>query len=59
MDGWNGRYLAQCRFWFYKDVFGKNRERCRTEYSEGTAVARLRSEYLQGTADGMEMVMCD
>jgi hypothetical protein len=23
MDGWNGRYLAQCWFCFHKDVFKK------------------------------------
>ena len=23
MDGWNGRYLAQCRFWFTKGCFRK------------------------------------
>jgi hypothetical protein len=23
MEGWNGRYLAQCRFCFHKDVFKK------------------------------------
>jgi hypothetical protein len=40
--------------------FQKNGERCRMEYSEGTAVAQKNGlEYLQGTAEGMEMVMCD
>jgi hypothetical protein len=33
--------------------------RCRTEYSEGTAVARESSEYLEGTTEEMEVVMCD
>jgi hypothetical protein len=46
MDGWDDRCLAQCRFWFSKDVFGGNEEGCRTEY-------------LEGTDEEMEMVMCD
>jgi hypothetical protein len=41
MDGWDDRYLAQCRFCFKMVFSEKNRERCRTEYSEGTAVARM------------------
>jgi hypothetical protein len=48
MDGWNGRYLAQCRFCFHKGVFGKIGERCRMEYLEGTAVARVRFGVLAG-----------
>jgi hypothetical protein len=23
MDGWKDHYIAQCQFWFYKNVFGK------------------------------------
>jgi hypothetical protein len=59
MDGWNGRYLAQCRFCFQKDVFGK------MEKGVGRSTRRVLqwhgygSEYLQGTAEGNEMVMCD
>jgi hypothetical protein len=41
MDGWDDRYLAQCRFCFQK-WFSENGGRCRTEYSEGTAMARER-----------------
>jgi hypothetical protein len=48
MDGWNGRYLAQCRFWFHKGVFRKNGERCQTEYSKGTVVERIRFGVLAG-----------
>jgi hypothetical protein len=40
MDDWDDRYLAQCQFLFSKIVFKKIGERCRTEYLEGTAVAR-------------------
>jgi hypothetical protein len=47
MDGWNGRYLAQCRFCFQR-WFRKNGERCRTEYTEGTVVARLWFRVLVG-----------
>jgi hypothetical protein len=39
--------------------FWKNGERWRMEYSEGTAVAQLWFGVLEGTAEGMEMVMCD
>jgi hypothetical protein len=49
MDGWDDRYLAQCRFGF-KKIFLENGEGCRTEYSEGTAMAREKPEYLEGTA---------
>jgi hypothetical protein len=48
MDGWDDRCLAQCRFWFSKDVFGGNEEGCRTEYLEGTAVAQIRFGVLVG-----------
>jgi hypothetical protein len=48
MDGWNDRYLTQCRFCFHKGVFRKFRERCRTEYSEGTAMAWVRFGVLAG-----------
>jgi hypothetical protein len=40
MDGWNGRYLAQCRFCLQRMFLERKEERCQTEYSEGTAVAR-------------------
>jgi hypothetical protein len=59
MDGWNGHYLAQCRFLFYKGVFGKNGERCWTEYLEGTAVARLWVGVLVGCCRGKVVVMFD
>jgi hypothetical protein len=55
MDGWDDRCLAQCRF-CSKKVFSENGERCRTEYSEGTAVARrwygVLGGYCCGTGDG-------
>jgi hypothetical protein len=62
MDGWKDHYIAQCQFWFYKNVsekLEKKGERCRTKYSEGTVMARGISEYLEGTAEELEMVMCD
>jgi hypothetical protein len=62
MDGWKDHYIAQCQFWFYKNVsekLEKKGERCRTKYLEGTVVARGISEYLEGTAEELEMVMCD
>jgi hypothetical protein len=34
-------------------------ERCRTNYLEGTVVARGISEYLEGTVEELEVVMCD
>jgi hypothetical protein len=48
--------------------FKKKGERCQTEYSEGTAVTRVKvqstffeigSEYLEGTSEEMEVVMYD
>jgi hypothetical protein len=44
---------------FYKDVFGKSGERCRMEYSEGTAVAWLWFGVLVGYCRGKEVVMFD
>jgi hypothetical protein len=55
MDGWKDHYIAQCNFGF-KSGFRKNGERCRTEYSEGTAVARgwfgVLVGYCRGNGDG-------
>jgi hypothetical protein len=58
MDGWNGRYLAQCQFCFHKCFQGKKK-------GTGRSTRRVLpwhsygSEYLQGTAKGNELVMCD
>jgi hypothetical protein len=56
MDGWDDHCLAQCQFWFSKDVFGGNGEGCRMEYLEGTTVARLwfgvLVGYCRGNGDG-------
>jgi hypothetical protein len=52
MDGWDNRYLAQCRFLFYKMIFEKNGGRVGTYYSEGTAVARERFGVLVGYCRG-------
>jgi hypothetical protein len=52
MDGWNGRCLAQCQFWFTK-WFLENAEWCRTEYSEGTVVARVWIGVLAGYCWGI------
>jgi hypothetical protein len=55
MDGWKDHYIAQCQFWFYK-VFLEKWRRCRTKYSEGTAVARVWFRvpvgYCRGIGDG-------
>jgi hypothetical protein len=55
MDGWEDHYIAQCSFGF-KSGSRKNGERCRTEYSEGTAVARVWFRvlvgYCRGNGDG-------
>jgi hypothetical protein len=40
MDGWDDHYLAQCQVLVLQKCFWKNGERCQTECSEGTAVAR-------------------
>jgi hypothetical protein len=56
MDGWDDRYLAQCQVLVLQKCFRKNGERCRTEYSEGTVVARLwfgvLTGYCRGNGDG-------
>jgi hypothetical protein len=42
MDGWDDRYLVQCQVLVLQKMFlEKNGERCRVEYSEGPAMARL------------------
>jgi hypothetical protein len=59
MDSWDDRCLAQCRFCFSEDDFGK------MEKGAGRSTRRVLSwygygsEYLQGTTEGMEVVMCD
>jgi hypothetical protein len=53
MDSWNGRCLAQCQFCFMKMILSKNRGRCRTDYSEGTAVACERFGVLEGYCRGV------
>jgi hypothetical protein len=59
MDGWDDRYLAQCRFCF-KMVFSEKMEKG-VEWSTRRVLPwhGCGSEYLQGTAEEMEMVMCD
>jgi hypothetical protein len=57
MDGWDDCYLAQCRIWFDK-MFLENGEGCRTEYLEGTAVAREQTEYLEGTTEELGRWSC-
>jgi hypothetical protein len=41
MDGLDDRYLAQCQVLVLQKCFRKDGKRCRTGYSEGTAVAQL------------------
>jgi hypothetical protein len=48
MDGWKDHYIAQCQVLVLQKCFWKNGERCWTEYSEGTAVARLGFGVLAG-----------
>jgi hypothetical protein len=49
MDGRDDRYLAQCQVSVFTKMFSeRNGERCRAEYSEGTAVARLWFRVLAG-----------
>jgi hypothetical protein len=48
MDGWKDHYIAQCQVLVLQECFQKNGERCQTEYSEGTAIARLRFGVLAG-----------
>jgi hypothetical protein len=59
MDGWNGRYLAQCRICFQRLISGKMEKGASSEYSEGTAVARLWFEVLVGYCRGKKLVMFD
>jgi hypothetical protein len=47
MDGWKDYYITQCSFGF-KKWFSENGGKCRTEYSEGTTVARERFRVLGG-----------
>jgi hypothetical protein len=59
MDGWDDRYLAQCQVLVLQKCLGK------MEKGAGRSARRVLpwhgdgSEYLQGTAEGMEVVMCD
>jgi hypothetical protein len=59
MDGWNGRYLAQCRFCFQRLISGKMEKGASSEYLEGTAVARLWFGVLVGYCRGKKVVMFD
>jgi hypothetical protein len=54
MDGWNGRYLAQCRFCFTRCFSGKMEKGAGSGYLEGTAVARLWFEVLVGYCRGKQ-----
>jgi hypothetical protein len=58
MDGWDDRRLAQCRFCFQKWISEKWRK-CRTEYSEGTDVARAWFGVPGGYCRRRKVVMCD
>jgi hypothetical protein len=59
MDGWNGRYLSQCRFCFHKSFYKEK------EKGAGRSTRRVLpwhdggSEYLEGTTDEFEVVMFD
>jgi hypothetical protein len=44
---------------FYKGVFEKMEKMCQTEYSKGTAMARLWFGVLAGYFQRNVMVMCD
>jgi hypothetical protein len=52
-------YLTYVEFWFYKNVFEKMEKGARQSTRRVLPWHGYGSEYLQGTAEGMEMVMCD
>jgi hypothetical protein len=56
MDGWNGRYLAQCRFCFSKGVFEKKRRKVLDGvlggYYRGTIKVRSTCRVLPRKEDG-------
>jgi hypothetical protein len=61
MDGWDNRCLAQCRFCFSQRLISEKK----MEEGVGRSTRSVLpwhgygSKYLQGTAEGMEVVMCD
>jgi hypothetical protein len=59
MDGWDDRCLAQCRFCFSKVDFRKMEKGAGRSTRKVLPWHEYDSEYLQGTAEGMEVVMCD
>jgi hypothetical protein len=58
MDGWNG-LSSPMSVLFLKDVFGKMEKGVRRSTWRVLPWHGSGSKYLQGTAKGMEMVMCD
>jgi hypothetical protein len=59
MDGCEDHYIEQCQVLVLSMVFKKNWSLCRTEYLEGTAVARVWFGVLGGYCRGLEVVMFD
>ena len=59
MDGWDDRCLAQCRFCFSKWISERNGENAGRSTRRVLPWHGSGSEYLQGTSEGMEVVMCD
>jgi hypothetical protein len=59
MDGWDDRCLAQCRFCFQRLISEKWRKVPVQSTWRVLSWHGYGSEYLQGTAEGMEVVMCD
>jgi hypothetical protein len=51
--------LPNVKFWFYKVFLEKNGEGAGQSAQRVLPWHGYGSEYLQGTAEGMEMVMCD
>jgi hypothetical protein len=59
MDGWDDRYLAHCQVLVLQNVFGKMGKGAGRGTQRVLPWHGYGSEYSQGTAEGMEMVMCD
>jgi hypothetical protein len=59
MDGWDDHYLAQCQVLVLQECFRKYGERAGRSTRRVLPWHGYGSEYLQGIAEGMEMVMCD
>jgi hypothetical protein len=59
MDGCKDHYISNVKFWFFYKWFLRKRSLCRTEYLEGTAVARVWFRVLGEYCRRLEVVMSD